>query len=101
MIDSKIGMDLLKLTKIVSSSEKLNVADGTKYPILKYFKHDYATECDSIVLFTSPGAGILVYSTGDNVLGEYADDWSEESFYIYDGTVEMVLELSNDIIRRK
>ena len=58
--------------------------DNCEYPVLKICK-------DTIVLFIKENTGICVATShleyGE--LGEYSDDWDEESFVLFSGTVEL------------
>lgn len=58
---------------------------GLSYPCLKQYS---LGEIYFIVLFTSSGSGIIIYSN-DNIrpVGEYSQSWLESEFTLFDGQV--------------
>jgi hypothetical protein len=75
----------------MKSDVKENVKkDTTKYPCLKQAVNNHGV---CIVLFTEKGKGFVVYAANENCyLGEYASNWAESNFTLFDGTIT----LSND-----
>ena len=62
--------------------------DSNIYPCLKYL-----VRYDLVVLFTDPNCGMVVYCDEAYIdqypVGESRTDWLEDSFNIYDGTIEL------------
>jgi hypothetical protein len=72
----------------VKSDIKENVKkDATKYPCLKQVRTDFG-KC--VILFTENNKGFVVYTSGNNWhIGEYASNWAESDFTLFDGTITL------------
>lgn len=65
---------------MVSEIKKNNI---TGYPVLKYYD-------GTVVLFTTPGKGTVVYATDDlDPIGKYDENWDEDRFEYF--THEIIL----------
>lgn len=65
---------------------------NSKYPCLKKFSVKDKDSRSFIVLFTTYGTGVVIYSETDGSpydIGHYSSGWTEDCFEPFEGTLEL------------